>query len=335
MGTQAQAAPRAINTSRSERANAVDIVKGIAIILVVLGHTAQGMMHRGWWLTPRSLFLETFIYSFHMPAFFFVSGLFVKGSIAKRGAHKFTVEKMKTVLYPYVILAIMSAAIEPLVEQFRSSTHPFQWRGFLFDLADGQASWFLFTLFVCLILALLTVNMSHWSRFLVAAAIGMTPAFGPPLTNQVLREFCFVAAGMWVGRRIYDLNKLNVSVASAALLALVGFQLIMILVLGRPTQWTYILLGMTGTAGMFMLARILDGRSVGTWLIWIGQASLAIFLLSEFGQGAGREVLSRAFHTKDLWLQLIFPSLLAILPPAVMWHRQDQWHLRWLFQWPF
>jgi uncharacterized membrane protein YcfT len=31
------------------RSNVVDIVKGIAIILVVYGHTAQGMIHRGWW----------------------------------------------------------------------------------------------------------------------------------------------------------------------------------------------------------------------------------------------------------------------------------------------
>ena len=62
------------------RSKMVDIVKGIAIILVVYGHTAQGMTHRGWWVSPGAFFSRTFIYSFHMPAFFFVAGLFVLGS---------------------------------------------------------------------------------------------------------------------------------------------------------------------------------------------------------------------------------------------------------------
>jgi hypothetical protein len=31
-------------------------VKGIAIILVVYVHTAQGMIHPGWWGTPEAYF---------------------------------------------------------------------------------------------------------------------------------------------------------------------------------------------------------------------------------------------------------------------------------------
>src|SRR5271154_4907855 len=88
------------------RSNIVDVVKGIAIILVVYGHTAQGMTHRGWWVGRGASFSHTFIYSFHMPAFFFVAGLFVSGSIAKRGNKLFTIDKLKTILYPYVLLAI-------------------------------------------------------------------------------------------------------------------------------------------------------------------------------------------------------------------------------------
>jgi hypothetical protein len=55
------------------RSNLVDIVKGIAIILVAYGHTAQGAVHRGWWTGPGASFSRAFIYSFHMPAFFFVA----------------------------------------------------------------------------------------------------------------------------------------------------------------------------------------------------------------------------------------------------------------------
>jgi len=140
------------------RSNLVDIVKGIAIILVVYGHTAQGLTHRGWWMGSGASFSHAFVYSFHMPAFFFVAGLFVTGSIAKRGSRRFTIDKLKTILYPYVLLAIISVTLEPLIGRFKFETKPFRWNVFLVNLADGQASWFLFVLFFCLMLALVMVS---------------------------------------------------------------------------------------------------------------------------------------------------------------------------------
>ncbi len=317
------------------RSNVVDIVKGIAIILVAYGHTAQGLIHREWWTTPSAHFINTLIYSFHMPAFFFVSGLFVTGSIAKRGAARFTTEKLKTILYPYALFAVIGAAIEPLVERFRSGAHPFEWKQFLLDLLDGKASWFLFVLFLCLMLALLTVKMPNWLRFVLAAIAGMTLPSGPPLTNQTVREFCFLAMGMWVGKRIYWIDQISVVTAGLGFALLAAFQVAMIYLFGQPTQWTYIGLGLTGTAALLLAARVLDGQSPGDFMAWMGQASLAVFLLSEFGQGAGREILAKVFHSKAVLPQLLVSTLLATIPPAILWYRQDKWRLRWLFQWPF
>lgn len=317
------------------RSKIVDIVKGIAIILVAFGHTAQGMMHRGWWVSRGAFFADDFIYSFHMPAFFFVGGLFVMGSISKRGSRRFTIDKLKTILYPYLLFAIIDVAMAPLVDRFKSGSSPFRWKIFVLNLMDGQASWFLFALFICLMLALLTVRLPAWLRFIGAAIVGMTPAFGPPLTNQALHEFCFLAAGMWVGTRIYRLEKMRSAVAASGFVVLATLQVAMISHYGAPTRWTYIELGLTGTAGLFLLAKLLDKYRIGDGLAWVGRASLAIFLLSNFPQGATREVLVRVFHTRELWLQLLLPTLFATLLPAIVWHQQDRWRLRWLFQWPW
>jgi fucose 4-O-acetylase-like acetyltransferase len=335
MNTQTQRPDTLEPITSGTRSNVVDIVKGIAIILVAYGHTAQGMIHRKWWVTPGAYFSDNFIYSFHMPAFFFVAGLFVIGSITKRGARRFTVEKLKTILYPYILLVVLNAALDPLVGRFKSGQITFQWKVFLLNLADGDASWFLFVLFVCLMVALLTVRVPAWLRFVVAALVGMTPAFGPPLTNQVLREFCFVAAGMWVGTRIYRLERTRTSMAALGFLVFAALQIAMVYQYGATTQWTYIELGATGTMGLFLLSKILDKHSVGDALAWVGRASLAIFMLSAFAQGATREILLRVFHTKELWLQLLLPTFFATLLPAIVWHQQDRWHVRWLFQWPF
>jgi fucose 4-O-acetylase-like acetyltransferase len=317
------------------RSKIVDIVKGIAIILVAFGHTAQGMMHRGWWVGRGALFSDAFIYSFHMPAFFFVGGLFVMGSISKRGGRSFTIDKLKTILYPYFLITIINVGMGPLVDRFKSGPSPFHWKNFLLDLLDGQASWFLFALFVCLMLALLTVRVPAWLRFFVAAVVGMTPPFGPPLTNQALHEFCFLAAGMWLGTRVYRLEGMRSTTAALGFVALATLQATMIYLYGPPTQWSYIELGLTGTAGLFLLAKVLDRYRIGDGLAWVGRASLAVFLLSNFPQGATREVLVRVFHTRELWLQLLLPTAFATLLPAIIWHQQDRWRLRWLFQWPW
>lgn len=317
-----------------KRSDVVDIVKGIAIILVTLGHTAQGMVHRGWWETSRASFLHSFIYSFHMPAFFFVAGLFVSGSIERRGKLNFTSEKMKSILYPYLLFAVFYTAIRPLIGRFEMGTEPFEWKTFLLKIADGDASWFLFVLFFCFMLALLTIRIPDWLRFLIAAAIGITPPFGPPLTNQVLREFCFMAAGMWVGTRILRIERLPIPAALGfALIA--AFQTAMVYFFGPATRWTYIGLGLTGTGGLLLIATLLGKSRAGRALAWIGRASLAIFLLSALAQGATRQVLLDVFHSREFWLQLLLPTALATLLPAIAWYQQRRWRLSWLFYWPF
>jgi fucose 4-O-acetylase-like acetyltransferase len=335
MSTQTQRPDTLEPITSGTRSNVVDIVKGIAIILVVYVHTAQGTIHRGWWRTPEAYFSDSVIYSFHMPAFFFIAGLFVAGSIRRRGSRQFAVEKLKTILYPYVLFVILSAALDPLVARFKLGQIPFRWKAFLLNMADGEASWFLFVLFVCLMVALLTIRVPAWLRFVIAALVGMTPAFGPPLTNQVLREFCFVAAGMWVGTRIHRLERVGAITAALGFVVIALFQVAMLYPYGATTRWNYIELGITGTAGLFLLARVLDRRSPGSALAWVGRASLAVFLLSAFAQGATREILLRVFHTKELLLQLSLPTLFATLLPAIVWHQQDRWRVGWLFQWPF
>ena len=64
----------------------VDYAKAIGIILVVYGHVARGLIAAGLpmnqtWYT----LVDSIIYSFHMPLFFFLSGLFFYDSLTKRG----------------------------------------------------------------------------------------------------------------------------------------------------------------------------------------------------------------------------------------------------------
>lgn len=79
----------------------IDIAKGIGILLVVMGHNDFLLL---------SPFLFKLIYSFHMPLFFFMSGLFFKPEISFRELLR---RRFDSVLRPYIftILLIFFATV--------------------------------------------------------------------------------------------------------------------------------------------------------------------------------------------------------------------------------
>ncbi|HFI0408428.1 TPA: acyltransferase family protein [Streptococcus suis] len=54
----------------------VNIAKGFAIFLVVYGHVIDGLAESGY-MFPSYNMQHGVIYAFHMPLFFFLSGLFL------------------------------------------------------------------------------------------------------------------------------------------------------------------------------------------------------------------------------------------------------------------
>ena len=73
-----------------------DIAKGIAIILMVLGH-----------ISGQPPFLRSLIFSFHMPLFFVANAFFIK----KYDIEKTFYKSVKSLLVPYFIIALIAAFI--------------------------------------------------------------------------------------------------------------------------------------------------------------------------------------------------------------------------------
>ncbi|MGE5598368.1 MAG: acyltransferase family protein [Bacteroidota bacterium] len=94
-------------TDGTARAEHLDLMKGVGILLVVWGHTME----------PRS----AYIYSFHMPLFFFVSGCLYR----ERPAGEFFPGKVRRLYLPYALFTVLSwlfylavLALEGKNEQF-------------------------------------------------------------------------------------------------------------------------------------------------------------------------------------------------------------------------
>jgi fucose 4-O-acetylase-like acetyltransferase len=318
----------------SNRLKLVDSVKGIAIVLVVYGHVAQGVHHRGWWDSPNYLFQEKFIYSFHMAAFFFVSGLFVQGSIAKTGPGQFVLQRMRTVLWPY-LTCVLSGIAESLFGQKGGGQDLLHW--FFISVVTGEASWFLPTLFLCLLLSLATNRLPAWARFGLALTLALIwPANGVwSIIDRVARFFVFLTAGEWVGMRIERFassSRWLLLVASAIMFALVGAGC-----LGdaNETRSMGILLGLSGVLGLFCLSAGLRSTAFETGAVWCGVASLGIFVLHPFLQGSMRLILARVSASHAVLPNLLIPSIVAIIGSGLLWHFRERLRIDFLFECPW
>ena len=80
----------------------IDIARGIACLLVIIGHISS---------TPSQV--NVWIYAFHMPLFFIISGLIIN---TKEPIDVFIKKRIKGLFFPYFILNILVWVIENLMK---------------------------------------------------------------------------------------------------------------------------------------------------------------------------------------------------------------------------
>lgn len=135
--------------SELRRVEWVDYCKGIGIFLVVIGHTLAGLQPpRIISDSPGYRFIEAWLYTFHMPLFFFLSGLFVERS-ARRPLAGFISDKIAVLVYPYFVWSILQG----LLETSHYVNHPLPAIALLkIPYVPIGQYWFLYTLFICMML---------------------------------------------------------------------------------------------------------------------------------------------------------------------------------------
>ena len=124
-----------------ERYKELDLMKGIGILLVYLGHSFN-LYGLKW--NSLFLFLYRTTYSFHMPLFFFISGLLLNTD-KKLDLSKFYKGKLKRLLIPYFFINLIDFVPRTLFPQLVNS----KFKGIKEVIFYGtKISWFVYTLFI-------------------------------------------------------------------------------------------------------------------------------------------------------------------------------------------
>ena len=277
----------------------IDIVKGLAIILVVYGHVIEhGMVVQGgdYYLNP----LFKIIYTFHMPLFVFISGYLMAFSLSKRSLAGNFKHKCDSLLVPFIFLGSIGIAVSYALNILfgNSVGAPNFSQNLLDQLLLKPSVWFLFTLFIMSCLLLYSVN---WEKrfgpavFLVFYfLIGIIPYKDYGCLYYIKWFYLFFLAG-------YFMNKYNMKITHKAVQAgvflIALFLFIMLMPYWKTQDYIYInkmalgstqdvlrlmyryLMGFLGIGMVFYIGILLTKIRQAAFLGVIGRYSLDIYII--------------------------------------------------------
>lgn len=156
--------------SNASRDTYWDFLKGIAIFLVLLGHSIQ-YGGGGQWYSSGSYFdcfLFELIYSFHMPLFIFISGFFFQKSINKYQPKVLLLKKIKSLLIPITSFATLYLFFRVFVQHYH----------FTLSLAFNTyitTLWYLWTYLYCCIVTILIHRYwgDRWYIYIVTCFLSL------------------------------------------------------------------------------------------------------------------------------------------------------------------
>ncbi len=328
-----------VQSSLPGRESWIDVAKGWGILLVVLGHALRGLQNvellpaSGW-----SHALDAWIYSFHMPLFFLLSGFFMEKAV-QRPWDRALKDRAKTLLWPYLLWSVLQTLVQIRMSGYTSSSY--NWTHLLGILwKPVMQFWFLYVL---LLLSLLWLGLR---RAGVPAGVLLVVAFALHVTQSgqgfwamwdlVQIHGVWFAAGAVIGIMPQLVEKMrSTSLPAKCLIGSAGFALTTV---GAITFADQLLVSnffwaMPGVLASLALAMSLPNKlRLTQGLAWIGRLSLEIYLVHTLASATMRAILLHGFKVQDVTLHLVLASAAGILIPVAMVLVSRRLHLRHIFR---
>lgn len=272
-----------MDSGPKNRVDYIDIMKGIAIILVVLGHEID-YYNESYEIPLFLQNIKSIIAIVHMPVFFFCAGIFADKAVRYSFSHN-VVKKTCRLMVPYFMwiffLTLANALFAPILgtsanwqRLIESPIKPF-----------GQF-WFLYVLFIieiiyCGFIILIKNNVKRYILFLLISVVFsyFHLVHQPFELNNIEHYMLFFAIGILFGTYCINIDIVKVyiiSIVSVIILSIVN----VILTSDAIRESAY---NLTGIACVMLIALSIRNISfVGNGLSHIGKQTLEIYLLHPF-----------------------------------------------------
>jgi fucose 4-O-acetylase-like acetyltransferase len=293
----------------------IDYTKGLGIFLVVLGHTLRGLIGDSSGVHPKEwTYLDSWIYSFHMPLFFFLSGL-LSSKMAAKSSQEFISEKIRIIAYPYILWTFVIQSIRVLSGQENTSFVNFIGHFWTTTYQPIGIFWFFYVL--------LLISLSHFSLMKFSKNTWLTLGFSigiycyhilfsgitlwDPFTKASIYSLYFTCGILLANQS--SLNKSptnNMFLAAASILGFTAISIAPSLIHTTTTTTAepYPLIAISGIIGSISLARILDNLQWLQFLKTWGQLSLQIYVVHTATAAMARILLKKILNIDDLTIHL-------------------------------
>lgn len=297
----------------------VDYAKGIAIILVVYRHLMFGLQSSHFTVPEWLINGNDMLYSFRMPLFFCLSGLFFRAGIEKRGASLFLQNKINTLLYPYLLWSVIQITLQLCFSGYVNAQR--SWYSYVEIFVQPRSLdqlWYLFALFNVTALYLFNstvLRLPEGIQLLLGALfLGLAPyTAGFSTVYDMLLHYFFFAIGVSLAGTFFS-DRTQTQLTS-------GKKLLLLLPLFLLSQWyflwhqqlhgfLYAVVALTGSLFVVMLSMLLAKYRKMRFLTTIGHYSLYIYLLHVMIAAVLRYVLLKSglFTDAPLLLLLLVAS---------------------------
>ena len=280
-------------TKDSDRYIEIDILRGIAIFLVVLGHSVivyPVNLHDVVWCKA----LHDLIYSFHMGLFFAISGWCYNYDKEKGYLH-YLGKKIRRLLIPYLFFSMLDYAVRKLFSTYVNRSD-ISWKTILLY---GGNYWFIYVLLLILVIyPLLDAIPLWWIKMALALFAYLMASKMPELfcLNLIFNYLFFFYAGRLIReKRVVDkLKALPECLKIGLFLLFVALWICMFTYGSAMKSIGPLLVSLLGLFMILMLPLISGVFPLIRWFSYFGKTSLPMYLVEGFLLTATRTVVVNA-----------------------------------------
>lgn len=306
----------------------IDVMQGIAMILVVLGHHLFNFMSE-WY---EKMF--DWIYTFHMPLFIFISGFLIRYSYKK--VNNFTEYKQyigkraKKFIPPYLVVGTICTFISWNFKNFDTLITNFI--NLIISPKQGEAVflWYIYLLFIFYCIAPIIFNAKTWIKVLLfIGAIYLSTHVVPVgylCIDWFTRYFMFFLSGAFVAKNYHKIIQHKKICIFISIISFVVFIVMSIdIFTGASNSILKYFIQWVGIPTFAIIAYLLkQWNTTCNALVFVSVNCFGIYLLHMFFVQAGAMVITRLPFYIPSWgyiVYLIVSTTLSIVISAYLWNK--------------
>ena len=336
----------------------IDYARGICIILVCFRHTHEGLANANILQAnehPVLQFLNVFFFSFRMPLFFIISGIFVGASLRKKGIMHFIEDRFRYIFWPFLVWGCIQITMQLLFKGYvNANREPIDYLHLLWNPREIEQFWYLNALFfVGVIYAFIKVKLKFngWQQLGLGLVLYFLAYYTTVneiptgLFGDVFFFYLFYAIGDNIASFILDPEKRKMILGNKPLLILLPIFLVMQYFFSkinlnagddyyvqRFMPVLFAAVSIAGCAFIINFCYLLQQLNVFKFLRVIGYHSLFIYIMHLMVIAAFRILYVNVLGQTNVYIFIITGILAGIFIPMVIYNLAEKLGAGWLFE---